>query len=113
MNQLQSTGSGHLPSQTISNPKGNQPKLVSNDFEANFLGQQQTKAISLPFPTRTIQARKFKLDEELLQTFKKISKYAKFLKELCTHKRNKLKGDIEMGRNVFALIKSKQVSTLT
>ncbi|RDX79904.1 hypothetical protein CR513_39616, partial [Mucuna pruriens] len=32
--------------------------------------------------------------------------------ELCTHKRNKLKGDVEIGRNVFVLIKSKKVSSL-
>ncbi|RDX98494.1 Retrovirus-related Pol polyprotein, partial [Mucuna pruriens] len=32
--------------------------------------------------------------------------------ELCTHKRNKLKGDVEMGRKVSALIKNEQVSTL-
>ncbi|RDY12163.1 hypothetical protein CR513_03092, partial [Mucuna pruriens] len=28
--------------------------------------------------------------------------------ELCTHKRKKLKGDVEIGRNVSTLIKSKQ-----
>ncbi|RDX78576.1 Retrovirus-related Pol polyprotein from transposon 17.6, partial [Mucuna pruriens] len=94
MNQLQSTGFGYLPSQTIVNPKVN------------------AKAIQLPFPTKTVQARKFELDEELLQTFRKmeiniplleaikqIPIYAKFLKELCTHKRKKLNEDVEMGRN--------------
>ncbi|RDX62421.1 hypothetical protein CR513_59251, partial [Mucuna pruriens] len=63
--------------------------------------------------------------EELLQTFKKVEtniplldaikqilKYAKFLKKLCIHKRNKLKEDVDMGRNGFALIKSEQVSVL-
>ncbi|RDX91886.1 hypothetical protein CR513_26061, partial [Mucuna pruriens] len=80
---------------------------------------------SIPFPIRTVQARKFELDEELLQmsrkeeiniplleAIKQILKYAKFLKELCTHKRNKLKGDVEMGRIIFALIKSEQVFAL-
>ncbi|RDX76271.1 hypothetical protein CR513_43755, partial [Mucuna pruriens] len=74
---------------------------------------------------RVIQARKFEIDDELLQTFNKveinillldairqISKYAKFLKELCTNKRNKLKGNVEVGRNVLALIQSKQVYAL-
>ncbi|RDX83964.1 hypothetical protein CR513_35069, partial [Mucuna pruriens] len=69
--------------------------------------------------------KKNSLNRELLQTFRKveinipfldvikhITKYAKFLKELCTHKRNKLKGEVEMKRNVFALIKREQVSTL-
>ncbi|RDX60929.1 hypothetical protein CR513_60888, partial [Mucuna pruriens] len=48
----------------------------------------------------------------LLDAIKQILKYAKFLKELCTHKKKKLKGDVEMGRNVSALIKSEQVSSL-
>ena len=41
----------------------------------------------------------------LLDAIKKIRRYAKFLKDLFTHKR-KLKGNerISMGRNVFALI---------
>nr|KYP37095.1 hypothetical protein KK1_041739 [Cajanus cajan]KYP38243.1 hypothetical protein KK1_040510 [Cajanus cajan] len=41
----------------------------------------------------------------LLDAFKQIPKYAKFLKELCTHKR-KLKGNkrISMSRNVSAII---------
>ncbi|RDX98117.1 hypothetical protein CR513_19005, partial [Mucuna pruriens] len=60
---------------------------------------------------KIIQARKYKMNDELLQTFSKIPKYAKFLKELCTNKRKKLKGDVEMGRHVSALIKSKQLAT--
>ncbi|RDX97888.1 hypothetical protein CR513_19289, partial [Mucuna pruriens] len=68
---------------------------------------------------------KFELDEKFLQTFKnveiniplletikEIPKYVKFLKELCTHKRNKLKGDVEIGRNVSALIKRERASAL-
>ncbi|RDX69208.1 hypothetical protein CR513_51708, partial [Mucuna pruriens] len=35
-----------------------------------------------------------------------------FLKELCINKRMKLKGDVEVGRNVSALIKSEKVSPL-
>ncbi|RDY09407.1 hypothetical protein CR513_06223, partial [Mucuna pruriens] len=35
-----------------------------------------------------------------------------FLKELCIYKRKKLNGDVEMGRNISTLIKSKQVSSL-
>ncbi|RDY13394.1 Retrovirus-related Pol polyprotein, partial [Mucuna pruriens] len=99
----------------------------TSPFSNNCISKREyeTKAIPLPFPTRIVQARKFELDEELLQIFKKVEinillleaikqilKYAKFLKELCPHKRNKLKGDVEMGRNASALIKSEQVSTL-
>ncbi|RDX79983.1 hypothetical protein CR513_39527, partial [Mucuna pruriens] len=104
VDQLQSNGYGQILSQTILNPKGNVSVIT--------LRLQQTKVVQLPFPTRIVQARKFELDEELLQTFSKILKYAMFLKELCTHKRKKLKGDMEMGRNVSALIKNEQVSTL-
>ena len=49
--------------------------------------------------------RKLGVNIPLLDAIKKIPRYAKFLKELCTHKR-KLKGNerISMGRNVSALI---------
>ncbi|RDY04073.1 hypothetical protein CR513_12252, partial [Mucuna pruriens] len=56
--------------------------------------------------------RKVEINVPLLEAIMQIPKYTKFLKELCIHKRKKLKGDVEMGRNVFALIKSEQVSTL-
>jgi len=63
------------------------------------------------------------LDSDLLDTFKRVEvnipfldaikqipKYAKFLKDLCTHKR-KLKGNeqVKLGRNVSTLIQSKSV----
>jgi len=76
-------------------------------------------SIPLPFPPRTIPSKNMEeVDREILETFRKmevniplldaikqISRYAKFLKELCTHKR-RLKGNkkISMGRNVPALI---------
>ena len=77
--------------------------------------------VSLPFPNRMVQSKPnvhAELDKELLDTFRKVEvniplldaikqipKYAKFLKDLCTHKR-RLKGDekISVGRNVSALI---------
>ncbi|RDX86908.1 Retrovirus-related Pol polyprotein, partial [Mucuna pruriens] len=49
----------------------------------------------------------------LLEAIKQILKYAKLVKDLCTYKRKKLKGGVEMGRSVSALIKKKQVSALT
>ena len=79
------------------------------------------KQIPIPFPSRSIPANKVELDSDLLETFrrvevniplldaiKQIPKYTKFLKDLCTHKRN-LKGNeqVKMGRNVFALMQSK------
>ena len=49
--------------------------------------------------------RKVEVNIPLLDAIKQIPKYAKFLKELCTHKR-KLKGNerISMGRNVSTSI---------
>ena len=49
--------------------------------------------------------RKVEVNIPLLDAIKQIPRYAKFLKELCTHKR-KLKGNerISMGRNVSTLI---------
>jgi len=49
--------------------------------------------------------RKVEMNIPLLDAIKQIPKYAKFLKEMCTHKR-KMKGHerISMGRDVSALI---------
>nr|AFN88198.1 retropepsin-like protein [Phaseolus vulgaris] len=77
-------------------------------------------SIPLPFPQRVVQtSRKMeKTDKEILETFRKVEvniplldvikqipRYAKFFKDLCTHKR-RLKGNekVNMGRNVSALI---------
>ncbi|XP_052736704.1 uncharacterized protein LOC128197896 [Vigna angularis] len=77
------------------------------------------RPIPLPFPSRALPSKKMEeVDKEILETFRKVEvniplldaikqipKYAKFLKDLCTHKR-KMKGNerISMGRNVSALI---------
>jgi len=72
----------------------------------------QLSSIPLPFPPRAIPNKKMEeVEKEILETFRKVEvnvpllyaikqipRYAKFLKELCTHKR-KLKGNerISMG----------------
>ncbi|RDX70781.1 hypothetical protein CR513_49935, partial [Mucuna pruriens] len=102
-----SAGSSNLPSQTIPNPRGN----ASESYPET--------AVPLPFPSRTILARKPESDEELQKMFRKIEiniplldaikqipKYVKFLKELCVHKRRKMKGSREFGGVVSALTKS-------
>ncbi|RDX98623.1 hypothetical protein CR513_18430, partial [Mucuna pruriens] len=74
---------------------------------------QQDKTVPLSFPNWTIATRKPESDEELVKMFykvckveiniplldaiKKIPKYAKFLKELCVHKRKNMKGSVEVG----------------
>jgi len=76
-------------------------------------------SIPLPFPPRDIPSKKMEeVDKEILETFRKVEvniplldaikqipRYAKFLKELCTHKR-RLKGNkkISMGKNLSELI---------
>ncbi|RDY01487.1 hypothetical protein CR513_15174, partial [Mucuna pruriens] len=82
------------------------------------------KTVPLSFPTRTISTRKPESDEELLKMFhkveiniplleaiKQIPKYAKFLKELCVHKRKKMKGSVEVGGIVSALTKNEEFTT--
>ncbi|XP_027364535.1 uncharacterized protein LOC113871636 [Abrus precatorius] len=77
--------------------------------------------ISLPFPNRVTQNKKIveaEMDKEIMETFRKVEvniplleaikqipKYAKFLKDLCTHRRRQ-KGNekVSMGRNVSAII---------
>ncbi|XP_057444357.1 uncharacterized protein LOC130736557 [Lotus japonicus] len=79
----------------------------------------QPPSIPLPFPLKAMPSkRKEEVDKGILEIFKKVEvniplldalkkipRYAKFLKELCTQKR-KLKGNerVRMGRNVSAII---------
>ncbi|XP_042394223.1 uncharacterized protein LOC121985044 [Zingiber officinale] len=96
------------------------------NLDRNLNQQGVEHSIPLPFPQRSVQPRK-ELEEEkakeyqelvklfskvevnvpLLTMIKKIPKYAKFLKDLCVHKK-KLKGNelISMGKNVSALLQS-------
>ncbi|RDY00192.1 Retrovirus-related Pol polyprotein, partial [Mucuna pruriens] len=79
--------------------------------------------VPLPFPSRTTSAKKSESDEELLKMFRKVEiniplldaikqvpKYAKFLKELCVHKRRKIKGSKEIGGVVSALTKNEAIT---
>ncbi|XP_042379998.1 uncharacterized protein LOC121972383 [Zingiber officinale] len=94
------------------------------NLDRNLNQQGAEPSIPLPFPRRSIQPRK-EMEEEkareyqdlvklfskvevnmpLLTMIKQILKYAKFLKDLCVHKK-KLKGNelISMGKNVSALL---------
>ncbi|RDX90225.1 hypothetical protein CR513_27933, partial [Mucuna pruriens] len=86
---LHSVRSGNLPSQTILNPRGNasaitlrsgrelpqvmpqqEPRPTDTNFEPDANSQvPQEKYVQLPFPTRTLTARKSETDEELLRMF--------------------------------------------
>ncbi|RDX95407.1 hypothetical protein CR513_22078, partial [Mucuna pruriens] len=124
MSHLQSARSSNLPLQTILNLRGNasalsRPSDVDSELDAGTEMLQQDKTIPLSFPTRALLARKPESDEELLRMFQKveiniplldaikqISKYAKFLKELCVHKRKKMKEGVEVGGIVSTLTRN-------
>ncbi|RDY08533.1 hypothetical protein CR513_07227, partial [Mucuna pruriens] len=87
--------------------------------------QQQAKTAPLPFPSWSLSTRKPETDEDLLKMFwrievnillldaiKQVPKYAKFLKELCIHKRNKLKAGAEVG-GVLSTFIQMEVTTRT
>ncbi|RDX97033.1 hypothetical protein CR513_20244, partial [Mucuna pruriens] len=139
VSELQSAGSSSLPSQSILNPRGNanavtlrsgkelpslaqhqvpQPAEADSEAVADSQSHPQT-TVPLPFPSRTVSARKPDSDDELLKMFRKVEiniplldaikqipKYAKFLKELCVHKRRKMKGSRELGGVVSSLTKN-------
>ncbi|XP_056686916.1 uncharacterized protein [Spinacia oleracea] len=74
-----------------------------------------------PFPSRFAKSKKDSLDNEILETFRKIEvniplldaikqvpRYAKFLKELCTNKRHfRPSQKVSMGENISAIIQKK------
>ncbi|RDX85412.1 hypothetical protein CR513_33401, partial [Mucuna pruriens] len=131
VSQLQSARSSNLPSQTIPNLRRNasvitlrsgkelpqptlqqSPRSTKTDFEPNVDSQSRIeKTVPMPFPTRTISTRRLELDEEL-KIFQKVEvpKYAKFLKELCIHKRKKTKGNREIRGVVSALTRNEELT---
>ncbi|RDY02879.1 hypothetical protein CR513_13600, partial [Mucuna pruriens] len=107
VSQLQSAESGNLPSQIIPNLRGNVSVVslrsgrelqaaphIETKPDVDSQVPQHARPIPMPFPSRTLSARKPKFDEELLKMFQKVDiniplldaikqipKYAKFLKE--------------------------------
>ncbi|RDY00924.1 hypothetical protein CR513_15839, partial [Mucuna pruriens] len=80
--------------------------------------------VPLSFPTWTLSTGKPESDEELLKilwkveinipllnAIKQIPKYAKFLKELCVHKRKKMKRWVESGGIVSTLTRNDEFTT--
>ncbi|RDX93495.1 hypothetical protein CR513_24223, partial [Mucuna pruriens] len=100
-------------------------RSVVADSEPNVDSQfRPEKTVPVPFLTRTIVARKLESDEELLNMFRKVEfniplldaikqvpKYVKFLKELCIHKRKKMKGNRKIGGVVSALTRKEELTT--
>ncbi|RDX95914.1 hypothetical protein CR513_21483, partial [Mucuna pruriens] len=142
VSQLQLADSGNLTSQPILNPKGGNVSAVTlrsgkelqvapqskpnpTDIKSDPEANSRAKTNPIPFPSRTISAKKPETDEELLKMFqrveiniplldaiKQIPKYAKFLKALCVNKRNKLKEGTEVGGVSSAFIQ-KEATTGT
>ncbi|RDY08510.1 Retrovirus-related Pol polyprotein, partial [Mucuna pruriens] len=95
-----------------------QPAEANSEASADSQSHLETK-VPLPFPSRTVSAKKPDSDDELLKMFRKVEiniplldaikqipKYAKFLKELCVHKRRKMKGNRELGGVVSSLTRN-------
>ncbi|RDY00882.1 hypothetical protein CR513_15867, partial [Mucuna pruriens] len=55
--------------------------------------------------------RKVEINIPLLDAIKQVPKYAKFLKQLCVHKRKKMKGNREIGGVVSALTRNEELTT--
>ncbi|XP_042380510.1 uncharacterized protein LOC121972968 [Zingiber officinale] len=108
-------------------PAGNPDLNKSGISEYHQSAQKDSEpSLPLPFPQRKVQPRrdaeeekakefqelvnlfsKVEVNVPLLTMIKQIPKYAKFLKDLCVHKK-KLKGNelISMGKNVSALLQT-------
>ncbi|RDX65746.1 putative mitochondrial protein, partial [Mucuna pruriens] len=92
VSEIQSAGSNSLPSQSIPNPRGNanavtlrsgkelpqpaqhqvlQPAEADSEAMADSPSHPQT-TVPLPFPSRTVSARKPDSDDELLKMFRKV-----------------------------------------
>ncbi|RDY12845.1 hypothetical protein CR513_02310, partial [Mucuna pruriens] len=56
--------------------------------------------------------QKVEINILLIDVIKQIPKYAKFLKELCVHKRKKMKGEVELGGIVSSLTRNEVVARL-
>ncbi|RDX73865.1 hypothetical protein CR513_46467, partial [Mucuna pruriens] len=126
VSQIHSNRSRNLPSQTIPNPKGWNMSVVTlksnkelqvmprpnpnpTNTESKTKADSRAKTTLLPFPSRSLLARKPKTDDDFLQMS---PKYAKFLKDLCIHKRKKLKVRAEVG-GVLSTFIQKEVTTRT
>ncbi|XP_071939272.1 uncharacterized protein [Coffea arabica] len=102
INRLESHVYGKLPSQPEVNPKNVSAMTLRSGKEL-----EKTKKVEKEKELLDV-FRKVKINIPLLDAIKQIPKYAKFLKDLCTHKR-KLRGDerVAVGENVSAILQRK------
>ncbi|RDY14407.1 hypothetical protein CR513_00511, partial [Mucuna pruriens] len=136
VSQIQMAGSGNLPSQTIPNPKGGnvstimlrsgkelqvalRPKPNPTDTESEPKANSRTRITPLLFPSQSLSTRKPEIDEDLLKMFRRVEiniplldAIKQFLKELCIHKRKKLKARAEV-EGVLSVFIQKEVTART
>nr|XP_027083495.1 uncharacterized protein LOC113705785 [Coffea arabica] len=100
INRLQSHVHEKLPSQPEINPKNVSVMTLKEWLEKTKKVEKKKELLDV--------FQKMGINIPLLDAIKQISKYAKFLKDLCTHKR-KLKGDerVAVGENVSAMLQRK------
>ncbi|XP_071933967.1 uncharacterized protein [Coffea arabica] len=115
----------------LTNPKSKSEEEIEKEIEEEwriregpkitFIPPTPIKSNLLPFSCRLKKTKKAEKEKEILDVFRKVEiniplldaikqipKYAKFLKDLCTHKR-KLRGDerVAVGENVSAIFQRK------
>ncbi|RDX72966.1 hypothetical protein CR513_47481, partial [Mucuna pruriens] len=125
-------GSENIPSQTILNPKGGgvgvvvlhsapQPNLrpvkPRPNREPTSEYNNRPELSNYHFRPKQSQQgdllklfKRVEINIPLLDAIKQVLKYARLLKELCVHKRKKIKGVVETGGIVSALVKHEDVS---
>ncbi|XP_073152066.1 uncharacterized protein [Henckelia pumila] len=129
VNNLEAQNSGKLPSQTVVNPRENASAMVLRsgkkieiestspmttnegkdmDKEAENTSEELEKSKKTDYENEVLETfRKVEINIPLIDEIKKIPRYAKFLKDLCTNKR-RLRGDekVSVVENVSAVIKN-------
>ncbi|TYI61425.1 hypothetical protein E1A91_D10G171300v1, partial [Gossypium mustelinum] len=137
LGNLQAQVNNRLPSQPVANPRDNVSAITlrsgkelrsslkkaqySDEVDETEVRKPRSYVPKVPFPQRLRKEKPDDVNAEILETFrkvqvniplidtiKKVPRYAKFLKELCTSKR-KLFGNekISLGANVFAVFQKK------
>ncbi|XP_073121902.1 uncharacterized protein [Henckelia pumila] len=116
INRLEALNSNSLPSQTVVNPKENNKDVEEFRLEENeIIPKDAPRALKESRKDDGIKGlyevfHRCEVNIPLLDVIKQVSRYAKFLKELCTVKRKqKLKGcqKVELGEQVSAVIQRK------
>ncbi|RDX85169.1 hypothetical protein CR513_33664, partial [Mucuna pruriens] len=97
---MQSASSKNIPLQMIPNPKGGGVGI------ATLCSGKELPHQSAPQQNLRLANAKSKPGAD-----SRVPKYAKFLKELCIHKRKEMKGGVETGGIMSTLIKQEDAAT--